>query len=230
MLWKYHYVTYVSLSADGDHQAPPRAESGVPFITISAMRKGSVDLESAVRFVPPAYAASLDASRKPKAGDVLYSVTGSIGLTALVDAQVDFVFQRHIAILRPAQSICDPRWLKYVLASPQIREQAQAVATGTAQLTVSLAGLRDFKVPFFSLTRQRDIVSKVDALTTRITQARAELARVPILVRHLKQQALTRCFSTALNHHSLLLARPWVASSPAWGRPATRPPTSTPSC
>ncbi|MFN5967193.1 MAG: restriction endonuclease subunit S, partial [Pseudanabaena sp.] len=51
-------ISSISLSevcnsiSDGDHQAPPRSETGIPFITISAINDGSLSLNKATRFVP----------------------------------------------------------------------------------------------------------------------------------------------------------------------------------
>jgi type I restriction enzyme S subunit len=87
--------------ADGDHQAPPKANEGVPFITISAINDGTLRLEKATRHVPYAYYRQLKPSRVPKRGDVLFSVTGSIGIPVLVSIDAPFVFQKHIVILKP---------------------------------------------------------------------------------------------------------------------------------
>ncbi len=46
--------------SDGDHQAPPRASSGVSFITISSIWNGKIDLENATRFVPLGYKEALE--------------------------------------------------------------------------------------------------------------------------------------------------------------------------
>jgi len=191
----------ISIS-DGDHQAPPKASSGVPFITISAINTGALRLDEASRFVPQSYYETLTPVRRAQAGDVLYSVTGSIGIPALVELHEKFVFQRHIALLRPAPEICDPRWLAYILASPAMSEQARAIATGTAQLTIPLTGLRELRVPAVSLAEQRRIVAKLDALTARLARARAELYRVPVLADHLRDAALTT-IRTALESHPL---------------------------
>jgi hypothetical protein len=48
---------------DGDHQAPPRAETGIPFITISAMNEGVIDLRKVTRFVPRSYFDDLQPNR-----------------------------------------------------------------------------------------------------------------------------------------------------------------------
>jgi hypothetical protein len=71
---------------DGDHSPPPKAPTGVPFITISNINKrmGTIDFSNTFT-VPEAYFRGLKPSKKPRVGDVLYTVTGaslSAGLSA----------------------------------------------------------------------------------------------------------------------------------------------------
>jgi type I restriction enzyme S subunit len=185
---------FCSSIADGDHQAPPRAVEGVPFITISAMNSGRIDLAQATRFVPPSYAESLKSIRKPQVGDVLYSVTGSYGIPALVRESTSFVFQRHIAILRPDPVRCDPQWLAYIMAAPQVLDQAAAVATGTAQLTVPLGALRAFYVPNATLREQREVVRRIEHAFTWIDRLTSDATSARKLVDHLDQAVLAKAF------------------------------------
>ena len=180
--------------ADGDHQAPPRADHGVPFITISAMNSGRIDLAKATRFVPQSYFDSLKATRRPQLGDVLYSVTGSYGIPALVRERTPFVFQRHISILRPNPGSCNPRWLSYIMAAPQVLDQASAVATGTAQLTVPLGGLRAFQLPNATLDEQRQIVRYIEHAFMWIERLASEATSARKLINHLDQTVLAKAF------------------------------------
>lgn len=52
-------------------------------------------------FVPKEYYEGLDDKRRAHAGDILYSVVGSFGIPVFMEEEQKFVFQRHIAILRP---------------------------------------------------------------------------------------------------------------------------------
>ena len=90
---------------DGDHQAPPKADAGIPFITISAMNDGEVQLARATRFVPQSYYDALAPERRPRLGDILFSVTGSVGIAAPVTIEVPFVFQRHIVGANIAEGV-----------------------------------------------------------------------------------------------------------------------------
>jgi len=70
--------------ADGDHQPPPKAESGVPFVTISNINSAHQFDFSNTMFVSQEYYNKLDPKRKAQVGDVLYSVVGSFGIPVLI--------------------------------------------------------------------------------------------------------------------------------------------------
>ncbi len=149
-----------SVITDGDHQAPPQQSSGVPFLVISNVSSGKLDF-SATRYVSAGYYESLDSSRKPIAGDLLLTVTGSYGIPVPVDTNTPFCFQRHIALLRPLG--CRP-FLNIVIAAPPTYEYFKYIATGTAQKTVSLSSLRSTLFPIPPLAEQHRIVERVNEL------------------------------------------------------------------
>lgn len=180
--------------ADGDHQAPPKENSGVPFITISAISEGKLQLSQATRFVSKVYIDSVKPSRRPQRGDVLFSVTGSIAIPVLVDTDDEFVFQRHIAILKPKAQATSGQFLALVLGAPQVREQAYSVATGTAQLTIPLSRLRELLVPKPSQLEQKEIIRRIESEFSRIDRIAVEASRAATLVNRLNQETLAKAF------------------------------------
>lgn len=147
--------------ADGDHQPPPKAESGVPFITISNITNNRINF-SDTKYVPESYYNQLHSKRRAKNGDVLYSVVGSFGIPVLIDYDRPFVFQRHIAILRPDNSKILSKFLYYCMKSRRFYEQADSLAAGAAQRTVSLSSLNKMEIPLLSLDMQRHVISILD--------------------------------------------------------------------
>jgi len=101
-------------------------------------------------------------NRRYEIGDILFTVTGSIGIPVIVDTDEPFVFQRHIAILKANESLILSKYLLYTLGSEQIQKQALNVATGTAQLTIPLGGLRNFQIQLPSLEEQKEIVRRAE--------------------------------------------------------------------
>jgi type I restriction enzyme, S subunit len=183
---------------DGDHLPPPKSATGVPFIAIGNIVKGTrrIDFSDTFR-VPRVYFEGLKPNRKPRKGDVLYTVTGSFGIPVLVQNDAEFCFQRHIGLVRPKPET-DSRWLYYLLLSPQIFRQADESATGAAQRTVSLQSLRNFRVPKVSTTRQRETAKNLDSLLTQVGQLETNYPRKFIALEELKKSLLHEAFNGRL--------------------------------
>ena len=143
--------------SDGDHMPPPKEENGIPFIMISNINGNTIDWTDTA-FVGKDYFYKIDNKRKPRKGDILYTVTGSFGIPVLIDFEKDFCFQRHIALLRP-KKIVDQKYLYYALMEPGVYLQAVKKATGTAQKTVGLTVLRKISVPYAENIEQQQQIS-----------------------------------------------------------------------
>lgn len=165
-----------STITDGDHQPPPKADEGVPFITISNLDEATGVNFAKTFFVPRGYFDALKDSRRPRNGDLLYSVTGSYGVVVPVTDDQEFCFQRHIALLRPSDSVMGSYLLQF-LRSPSGKLQGDAAATGVAQKTVSLKALREFKVPLPPIETQKEIVAEIEAEQTIVDGNRNLIAR-----------------------------------------------------
>ncbi|MDE6839919.1 MAG: restriction endonuclease subunit S [Oscillospiraceae bacterium] len=153
--------------ADGDHQAPPKAASGIPFVTISNINMANQFDFTNTMFVPHSYYDSLDSKRKAQKGDILYSVVGSFGIPVYMRETIPFVFQRHIAILRPNSTIL-PQFLYYTMLSRDFHMMADAAAIGAAQRTISLTALRKIKIAVPQMDIQKRIVNVLSAYDSLI--------------------------------------------------------------
>ena len=132
--------------SDGDHQAPPKVTKGVPFVTISNITNTNQFDFSNTMFVPQEYYDRLDSKRKAQEGDILYSVVGSFGIPVYIKETTPFVFQRHIAILRPNVDKIVPEFLYYTMLNRDFYMKADAAALGAAQRTISLTALRNMEI------------------------------------------------------------------------------------
>ena len=163
MSWETMKLSECCVSiADGDHLPPPKADSGVPFVTISNINATNQFDFTNTMFVPQEYYDKLDSKRKAKVGDVLYSVVGSFGIPVYIKEDKPFVFQRHIAILRPNEKIL-PRFLYYTMLSKAFYAKADAAAIGAAQRTVSLTALRNIEIDVPTIEEQTRIVNVLSA-------------------------------------------------------------------
>lgn len=154
--------------SDGDHQAPPKSQEGVPFITISNITSDNrLDFNNAM-YVPLEYYEKLPEKSKAMKNDILYSVVGSFGKPVLIDENKKFVFQRHIAILRPDTKKIMPEYLYYTMLSSQFYAIADYLAIGAAQRTLSLESLRNIEIELPPLSQQKKIVDVITPIDKKI--------------------------------------------------------------
>ena len=191
--------------ADGDHQPPPQRKEGVPFLTIRNVATGGLDFSN-TRFVPEDYFATIKPHRTPTPGDVLYTVVATIGVAVLVETDRPFCFQRHIAILKPNQHISS-RYLRILLASPSIVNEARSRATGTAQPTVALGRLRSIPVEIPPRREQDEIVRRVDSMLALADRLEARHKKAKAQIDRLTQSVLAKAFRGELVTTEAELAR-----------------------
>lgn len=159
--WKWVRLDDICKSVmDGDHQPPPQVKSGVPFLVISNISSGKIDLTE-TRHVPQEYFDALSEERIACKGDVLFTVTGSFGIPVKVTVKENFCFQRHIALLKP---LMDADYLYWALRSQFVYKQCDDVAIGVAQRTVGIKPLRNMIIPLPPLAEQKRIVAKLEEL------------------------------------------------------------------
>ncbi|MXG39348.1 restriction endonuclease subunit S [Escherichia coli] len=193
--WEIYLLKNICTSiSDGDHQAPPKSETGIPFLVISDVNKGVIDFDNVSRWVPESYYQSLKEIRKPCQYDILYTVTGSYGIPVIVNNNKPFCFQRHIAIIKPNRNLIDHRFLAFYLESPQIFKHASDVATGTAQKTVSLSSLRNFEISVPPLKEQHEIVRRVEQLFAYADAIEKQVNNALARVNNLTQSILAKAF------------------------------------
>ena len=90
----------------------------------------------------------------------------------------------------------EPDFLRRFLLSDGFHEQFMRTTSGVGgSLTRARpAEAASIKIPFPPLAEQRRIVAKLDALTARLTRARKELDRVPVLAERLRVSAMHEVF------------------------------------
>lgn len=144
--------------------------------------------------MPRSYYDDLSDVRKARENDILFSVTGSVGIPALVDSPQRFVFQRHIALLRPDRAVVLARFLYFSLLDDSVKRQCLKVATGTAQLTISLGSLRSLTLSIPSLQEQAEVVSVVEDFFSLADQLEARLHAARKIVDRLTPALLAKAF------------------------------------
>ena len=155
-----------SLITDGTHQSPKFVESGIPFLFVSNVVSNRLTYD-AEKFIDEATYEELIKRTPIEIGDVLLSTVGSYGHPAIVNSDRRFLFQRHIAYLKPRKEIVDSQFLHGAILSASVQEQIERKVKGIAQKTLNLSEIKTIMVPLPPLVLQREFaafVAKVDKL------------------------------------------------------------------
>jgi type I restriction enzyme, S subunit len=175
---------------DGTHQSPKFTNSGIPFLLVSNIIKGTINWETE-KFISNETYLELSKNRPVEKGDILYSSVGSYGVAVVVDTERKFSFQRHIAWIKPEAGKIDSQYLAYVLNSSVGKSQADRVAVGNAQKTVNLDSLGKFLIPLPPLNEQKEIVNIIGSVDSKLKIENNKLVSLNLIKSGLLQVLLT---------------------------------------
>lgn len=158
----------LSLLKDGTHNPPERSEKGIKFIA------GATDIKyldvnfSKCTFVCQENYQMMHKKWEPKVNDVLLTIVGTVGNTAIVREQdLPFTMQRSIATLRPNEKI-DFRYLFYWLNSYEAKWALSSRITATGQPGIYLGELGKIPISIPRLEVQKKISEKLYLLDQAI--------------------------------------------------------------
>ncbi len=158
---------------DGSHIPPPKAVSGQPMLSARNVLNGEIVFDE-FRFIAPDAFAAEDRRTNVRPGDVLITIVGTIGRSAVVpEGMESFTLQRSVAVLRPIGFA--PKVLMYRIQSPQTQMQLERLSRGTAQKGVYLKSLAQLSL-LIPPSREGDrIVAEIEKQFTRLEAGVASL-------------------------------------------------------
>lgn len=130
---------------------------------------------------------SFDERYRVRRGDLL--VSWSATLDAFIWDRDDAVLNQHIFKVTPSECV-DKDFLFYQLRELIAEMAASEHLHGSTMKHINRGPFLAHSAVLPPLAEQRRIVVKLDALTARLAQARAELDRVPALARRLRETAV----------------------------------------
>ena len=167
---------------DGSHNPPQGIETSNYYMLSS---KNIFDNE--ITFDDPRYLTESDFEQENKRtkigiGDVLLTIVGTVGRTAVVDETMPcFTLQRSVAVLHPKAEICNSKYLMYALQGK--RSYIESHAKGVAQKGIYLKEVSDIDLNVPSLSEQEDIVAVLDKVDSIIHARRQELQKLDELIK-----------------------------------------------
>ncbi|MCX7410977.1 MAG: restriction endonuclease subunit S [Planctomycetales bacterium] len=189
---------------DGNHgEIHPRkadyTESGVPFVMACDLQNGIVDTENCT-FISRKLADSLRVGFA-KDGDVVISHKGTIGRSAIVSTEDDYIMltpQVTAYRVKDASKLSN-RFVRYYFMSPVFqREIIAGAADGSTRAYIGITKQLSLRFRFPSLADQKKIAAQLDILDPETQRLESLYQRKLAALDELKKSLLHRAFSGQL--------------------------------
>lgn len=157
---------------DGTHQPPKFEHTGIPFIFVSNIA-GNELTYNAEKFINQETYDELIKRTPIEIGDIVLSTVGSYGHPAVVKSDKKFLFQRHIAYLKPNHELIDSEYLHSAILSDKVQRQIDVGVKGIAQKTLNLSSIKDLDIAVPSIQEQE----KFAAFKGQVEKSKAAVHR-----------------------------------------------------
>ncbi|EJB1258805.1 restriction endonuclease subunit S, partial [Salmonella enterica] len=146
---------------DGSHNPPKVAGNGYPMLSSQNIQNGYIDIENPSRYVSEDDFEKENARTLVQKNDVLLTIVGSIGRSAVVLDDKSFVLQRSVAVIATSlYSHFLSNFFKAITAQNYFIENGK----GTAQKGIYLGQLSLMLIPVPALVEQKRISDRLDEL------------------------------------------------------------------
>ena len=159
----------LSLLKDGTHGTHQDAEEGPYLLSAKNIKNGQIIIDdSSDRKISEDEFNQIHTKFTLKNGDILLTIVGSIGESAILESAGKFTFQRSVAFLRPSEEMTS-RFLKTEIESVQFQKELNDRKSQSAQPGVYLGDLSKIAIYITSKEEQKKIGKYFSYLDNLIT-------------------------------------------------------------
>lgn len=167
---------------DGTHDSPKYLDKGYPLITSKNIMENSIDFEN-VNLISEEDYNKINMRSSVKNGDILMPMIGTVGNPVLVNTNEKFAI-KNVALFKLSEnSEIDGKYFYYLLMSDIVLKQLEKNKRGGTQSFVSLKNLRELKIPYIGIEKQKKIVSILDKSKGLIDKRKEQIKLLDELVK-----------------------------------------------
>ncbi len=171
-------------------------ESGINFIKIECINSNGEFLQNNFSYISEECHKTLKRSQLAE-GDILFSITGALGRTALVTNDIlPANTNQNLAIIRLKKNVeINLDYLIYILNSNLVENQSNKFMAGVAQQALSLTQLKNYKINLPNIKIQNETVIKIDLIKNKRIDLEDLYLKKLIKLKLLKKSILFEAFS-----------------------------------
>jgi type I restriction enzyme S subunit len=182
--------------AYGVLQPGPHVEDGIPLVRVGDIQDGRITIEGMKRVSPEI--ASKYSRTKLEGGEVLISLVGAIGRTAVVPSKLAGANTARAVGVVPLNEELDALWVEIWFRNPEKIYEMTMKAHEVARKTLNLEDVRAATVALPPLAEQRRIVAEVERRLSVVAALEASVVAELARAARLRQSILKRAFEGRL--------------------------------
>ena len=177
-------------------------ETGINFVKVESITSSGQFLQNKFAAITDECNESLKRSQL-KEGDVLFSIAGALGRTALVPLEIlPANTNQALAIIRlKAEVLINKRYLLLALMTGDTMRQVEKHRGGAAQQNLSLGQLKSFEIPLPTIPEQKRIVAIFEELKISLRKIEKVYEAKSSALDDLKTSILQKAFSGELTQN-----------------------------
>ena len=162
---------------DGVHHTPLYVQSGIPFLTVENLTRGSGIDFSDTRFITEEDHREFITRAHPEKGDVLISKDGTLGVPRVVDTDREFSIFVSVALVKPKADLLNPWFLRFYFQSSLFKRHIASRASGSALKHIHLIDLRESPIPRITIDDQKKAANKLSEIHSGLSVAESRVAQ-----------------------------------------------------
>ncbi len=159
----------LSFLKDGTHGTHANSIDGPLLLSAKNIKNGTIKWDESDRRISKEEFDKIHSSYSLQAGDILLTIVGSIGETAILRDSTGLTFQRSVAFLRPCNSISSD-YLYSAVQTPMFQKELENRKSTSAQPGIYLGDLAEIPFSYPSQKEEQEQIGsffgKLDAIIT----------------------------------------------------------------
>lgn len=175
---------------DCKHVTPEYVDDGIPLVSTTEVKPGTLDLSGCFRFIEEEWFAHMTGGgRLPRRGDIIYSRNASLGAAAYVDSDERFAMGQDVVLITSPGR--DQKFLSHVLNAEVVTEQVVRLQMGSTFSRINVDDIKALIVPVPPIPEQEAIADHIDGVNQSVEQIAAALRASAELLREHRQALIT---------------------------------------
>jgi len=170
----------------------------IPALSALNVRKGSIDLERTKHFGSEKLFETWMTQGATQKGDVLITSEAPLGNIAQIPDDRKFILSQRVILLRPFETLLDPRFLALQMSSPRFQGELAANDSGTTVRGIQQQKLIKILTIIPPLAEQKRIVSKIEELFSELDAGEDNLRQARRQLGVYRQSLLKQAFEGKL--------------------------------